>query len=126
MIRYHDGTEEVLAASGEREHDQVFRNACRYLRGTDSELNCPLDMTRPYVVGLNGLWESARHPVDLAPEYITREPRGESMFTGINDISQWLDQGYESGQTFSDLGAPWAVSTPWVDMTDYREFALFK
>lgn len=125
VIRYADGSEEVLADTGAREHDEVFRNACRYLRGVESELNCPLELTRPYVLALNGLWESARGPVDLAPEFVTREPRGESIFTGLNDIGQWLDRGYESGQSYSDLGAPWAVATPWVAMAGYNEFTVF-
>jgi hypothetical protein len=75
-------------------------------------------------VALNGAWESARRPADIAPEFVTREPRGESVFTGLNGIGEWLDEGYETGKSFSDLGAPWAVKTDWVDVTDYKEFRL--
>jgi hypothetical protein len=100
----------------------VFRNAVRYLRGVDTELNCPLAMTRPYVVALNGAWESMGQPATIAPEYVTREPRDGGTFTGINGISDLLDECYTTGKSYSDLGAPWAVSTPWVEVSDYREF----
>lgn len=122
-VRYADGTEQTLVDTKAREHDEVFRNAIRYLRGVDSELNCTLAMTRPYVVAFNGCWESAGGPADVDPQYVTREPKGDSIFTGLNDITDWLDKGYEAGATYSDVGAPWAVKTDWVDMTDYREFA---
>lgn len=121
-VRYADGTEETLVDDGAREHDEVFRNAIRYLRGVDSELNCPLAMTRPYVVALNGAWESMGRPADIAPEHVTREPRDGGVFTGINGIGDLLDQCYQTGKSYSDLGAPWAVSTPWVEVSGYREF----
>lgn len=122
-VKYADGSAQTLVDTGAREHDEVFRNACRYLRGVDAELNCPLAMTRPYVVALNGGWESAGRPADVAPEYVTREPKGNSIFTGLNEIGTWLDRGYARGATYSEVGAPWAMATDWVDMTGYREFA---
>lgn len=122
QVRYADGTAETLADDGAREHDEVFRNAIRYLRGVDSELNCPLAMTRPYVVALNGAWESMGQPTTIAAEYVTRKPRAGGVFTGINGIGDLLDACYTAGKSYSEVGAPWAVKTPWVEVSDYREF----
>ncbi len=121
-VRYGDGTAETLVDDGAREHDEVFRNAIRYLRGVDSELNCPLAMTRSYVVALNGAWESMGKPATIAPEYVTREPRAGGVFTGINGIGDLLDECYAAGKIYSEIGAPWAFQTPWVEVSGYREF----
>ncbi len=121
-VTWADGAQETIADDGTREHDEVFRNCIRFMQGVDAELNCPLAMTRPYVLALNGAWESAGAPVTVAPEFVTREPREKSIFTGLNDISDWLDRGYAAGQTYAEVGAPWAVATDWFDMTGYREF----
>jgi len=122
-VTWADGSQEIIPDDGSREHDEVFRNCLRYMQGVDAELNCPLAMTRPYVLAFDGAWESAGAPATVAPEFVTREPKGESVFTGLNDISDWLDRGYESGKTYGELGAPWAMATDWFDMDGYTEFA---
>jgi len=122
-ITWADGTQEIIPDDGQREHDEVFRNCLRYLQGLEKELNCPLAMTRPYVLALNGVWESAQQPSDLSPEFVTRKAQGNSIFTGLNGISDLLDQGYAQGKTYSDLGAPWAVKTEWISLAGYNTFA---
>jgi len=122
-VTWADGSQEIIADDGSREHDEVFRNCLRYMQGADRELNCPLAMTRPYVLALNGAWESAGVPVTVAPEHVTRGPKDNNIFTGLNGITDLLDEGFTTGKTYSELGAPWAVRTNWFDMTGYREFA---
>lgn len=121
-ILWHDGAEEILPDDGAREHDEVFRNCIRTMQGVDSELNCPLAMTRPYVLALNGAWESAGMPVSIPEQYVTREPRDDSVFTGLNGISELLDASYDGFKTFYELGAPWAVDNPWFELEGYTEF----
>lgn len=123
-ITYADGSQETLVDDRTREHDEVFRNCCRFMQGEAEELNCPLAMTRPYVLALNGAWESSGGPHDVAAEYVTREPRGDSIFTGLNGIPELLDASYASGKLLSELDAPWAVGSDWFDLTGYREFAM--
>ncbi len=57
-IEFAEGSEQVIEPDGRREHNEVFRNAIRCLRGVDDELNCPVAMTRPLTVAVNGAYES--------------------------------------------------------------------
>lgn len=122
-LELSDGTRRVIAEDGLREHDEVFRNAIRFLRGEESELNASLAMTRPYVLALNGAWESAGGPLTVDAAHVTREPRGESIFTGINGIPETLDRCYAAGVLYSEADVPWAQRTDWFDLTDYRAFS---
>ncbi|MEN6642558.1 MAG: Gfo/Idh/MocA family oxidoreductase [Armatimonadia bacterium] len=123
-VTYADGRQEVIADDGSREHDEVFRNCIKYLQGEAEELNCPLAMTRPYVLALNGAWESSGGPRDIPAESVTREPKDNSIFTGLNGIPELLDECYNAGKLYSDAGAPWAVATRPFDLKGYREFAM--
>jgi len=124
VIEYADGTKEVIEPDGRREHDEVFRNAILYLRGESSELNCPIAMTRPHTLALNGAYESGGPPRQVPAEYVTREPKDYSTFTGINGIREVLQECYDSHQTFSEAGAPWAYETEWFDTSDYQRFEM--
>ncbi len=123
-IEYADGSEQVIEPDGRREHDEVFRNAIRYLRGVDDELNCPVAMTRPLTVAVNGAYESGAPPRGIAPEYVTRERRGEKMFTGINGIQELLDRCYAERLTYNDAGAPWGYASEWFDTRNYTRFEM--
>lgn len=123
-ITYADGSTEILPDDGSREHDEVFRNTLCFMRGEAEELNCPLAMTRPYVLALNGAWESSNGPHEIPTDYVTREPKDDSIFTGLNGIPELLDQSYATGKLFSELNVPWAQPSDWFDVTGYREFAM--
>ena len=122
VLHFGDGTTETVERESRPEHDEVFRNTIRYLRGVDAELNCPVAMTRPYTVALNAAFESSGVPTQIPAGHITREPKGETIFTAINGITETVRQGYEEAKTFSELGVPWARETPWVDTRDYAQF----
>jgi predicted dehydrogenase len=124
VITYADGTEEVIEPDGQREHDEVFRNAIRYLRGVDEELNAPIAMTRPLTVAVNGAYESGAPPREVPAEHVTREPRDDDVFTAINGIRDILDRCNDAHQTFSEAGVPWAYETDWFDTSDYRRFEM--
>jgi len=124
IINYADGTTEVIEPEGQSEHYEVFRNALRYLRGLDDELNAPVAMTRPMTVAVNGAYESGAPPRDIPSEYVTREPKDDSTFTGINGIREILDECYDKHQTFSEVGVPWAYETEWFDTRDYKRFEM--
>ncbi|MCD6362359.1 MAG: Gfo/Idh/MocA family oxidoreductase [Armatimonadetes bacterium] len=124
VITWADGTREIIPNNNEREHFEVFRNTCRYLRGAVDQLNCPVHMTRVHTVAINGAYESGGPPRGIPAEYITREPRGENIFTGINEIRGILQQCYDEHKTFSEIGVPWAYETDWVDVTNYERFEM--
>lgn len=123
-IEYTDGSEQVIEPDGRREHDEVFRNAIRYLRGVDPELNCPVAMTRPFTVAVNGAYESGAPPRGIDPQYVTREKRGDKVFTAINGIQELLDRCYREFLTYNDAGAPWGYATDWFDTTNYTRFEM--
>ena len=123
-IKYADGAEEIIQPDGRREHDEVFRNAIRYLRGAEQELNSPIAMTRPLVVALNGAYESGGPPRTIPAQYITREPKEDSMFTGINGIREVLEACYDGHKTLSEVGVPWAYASEWFDTRDYQRFEM--
>ncbi|MGD9497524.1 MAG: hypothetical protein AB7Y46_14580, partial [Armatimonadota bacterium] len=123
-IEYADGSRQVIEPDGRREHDEVFRNAIRYLRGIDQELNCPVAMTRPLTVAVIGAYESGAPPRAIPPEHVTREPRGDKTFTGINGIGELLDRCYAQHLTFYDAGAPWSYATEWFDTRNYTRFEM--
>jgi predicted dehydrogenase len=122
VFHFNDGTTEAVEFNRQPEHNEVFRNAIRFMRGVDAELNCPVEMTRPHTVALNAAFQSNGAPQQIPAEFVTREPRDNTIFTAINGIAETIQQGYEEGKLYSDLGAPWAKATPWVDTTDYRAF----
>jgi len=124
QINYKDGSSETIAWDKEREHFEVFRNAIRYLRGESDELHAPIAMTRPMTVALNGAYESGAPPHEVPPTYVTREDRGDKVFTGINGIGELLDRCYADAINFTEADAPWAYETDWFDTSRYSEFKM--
>ncbi|MBD3293128.1 MAG: hypothetical protein GF393_09400 [Armatimonadia bacterium] len=123
-IEYRDGSSETIVWDKEREHDEVFRNAIRYLRGEDDFLNASIEMTRPMTVAVNGAYESGGPPRGIPAEHVTVEDKGDRIFTGINEIPELLDRCYEEAITFSEAGAPWAYEPDWFDTSTYSEFTM--
>jgi predicted dehydrogenase len=123
-IEYADGTSETIVWDKAREHDEVFRNAIRCVRGEEDLLNASIAMTRPLTVAVNGAYESGAPPRDVPAEYVTREDRGEKVFTGINGLPELLDRCYEECLTYSEAGAPWAYESEWFDTSTYSEFKM--
>ncbi|MEN6547553.1 MAG: gfo/Idh/MocA family oxidoreductase, partial [Armatimonadia bacterium] len=72
----------------------------------------------------DGAWESSKGPRDIPAEFVTREPKDNSIFTGLNGIPELLDECYNAGKLYSDAGAPWAVATKPFDLTGYNEFRM--
>ncbi len=124
VIMYHNGAREYVTHDGQPEHVEVFRNACRYLRGVDEELNCPVAMTRSHTLTLNGAYESSAAIHKIPDQYITREPRDDSVFTGINNIWDDMYRCGREGKLYSNADIPWAQSSEWLDLEDYDHFDL--
>ncbi len=123
-IEYADGSTETIVWDREREHDEVFRNAIRYLRGEDDGLNASIAMTRPMTVAVNGAYESGGPPREVPSEYVTREERDDSVFTGIDGLPELLDRCYEEALTYSEAGAPWTYEPEWFDTSTYSKFDM--
>ena len=123
-IKYYNGEVEVIKDDGADERIEVFRNAARYLRGVDGELNCPLSLTRPFVLTLNGAYESAGTIRSIPRRYLTIKEEGGSVSTIINNIVEIIDEASEQRKLYSDLGVEWAYSTGYFSLKDYRSFNM--
>jgi len=123
-IKYNNGEVEVIRDDGSDERIEVFRNTARYLRGVESELNCTLSMTRPFVLTLNGAYESARTIRNIPKRYLTIKKEGDSISTLINDIVEIIDEASKRRKLYSDLGVEWAYSTDYFSLKDYKVFNM--
>lgn len=101
---------------------EVFRNLSRFLLGEVDKLYCPVVETRPYQMTANAAFESSRavHPVH--PQYVIREPQGDSVATFITGLEETLEQAVVGKKLFSDLGVPWAMRTEPFAVHGYSHF----
>ncbi|MEM3135018.1 MAG: gfo/Idh/MocA family oxidoreductase, partial [Candidatus Bathyarchaeia archaeon] len=123
-IRYADGSVEVIREDGRDERVELFRNVIRYLRGLDENISCPLVMTRPFVLALNGAYESARQIKQIPDEFIIRRKEGDSISTIIVGIDEIINRAFEERRLFSDLGVEWAYKTEHFSLENYKYFSL--
>ncbi|HEX30156.1 TPA: Gfo/Idh/MocA family oxidoreductase [Candidatus Poribacteria bacterium] len=122
VMRYIDGTAETVPYDRRSEHDEVFRNAIKYLRNEYYELNCPLEATRPFVLAVNGIFESADEILPVPDEYVELLPFQDSIKTVIKGIDAIIDRSYAQRKLFSELDVPWAKESDWFDLTGYTRF----
>jgi len=123
-IQYDDGEVEVLRDDGSDERVEVFRNAARYRRGMDKDLNCSLSLTRSFVLALNGAYESARTIRDIPSQYLAVRREGDSISTTISNIVEIIDEAFGRRRLYSELGVGWAHRTDPFNLRGYRSFNM--
>jgi len=125
QVRYNDGSTETVADPGDTGRDELFRNAIRRFRGLDRELNCPLEMTRPFILAMNGAFLSSgttrRVPQQSLKLYTDEKGERHTEIIGINAV---IEKAFQQRKLYSDLGLPWAVRTKPVDVKDLTEFRM--
>lgn len=121
-IKYVDGRSEVIKDDGVDERVEVFRNTARYLRGIDKEINCPLQMTKPFVITVNAAYESAKLTKQIPDRFLIREKERESISTTIKGIEEIIDRAFETHRLYSDLGVEWAYKTQYFPVRNYDHF----
>jgi len=123
-IKYGNGKNEVIKDDGADERAEVFRNAARYVQGLDREINCPLEMTRPFVLAVNGAYESAKCTKQIPEQFLIRKEEDGSLTATIKDIDEIIDRAFETRKLYSDLGVEWAHKTEPFAIKNYRQFKL--
>ena len=118
------GRGEVIPNDGRSEHDEVFRNTVKYLRGQAEELNCPLRMTRPYVLALNGAYESSGGSKPVPIRYVRRYEEGGETHTELKGINSAINECFRRHALYSEIGLEWARPTQPFRLRDYHEFSL--
>lgn len=118
--------EEIALPDHVDPREVLFRNAARYLRGLDTELNCPLQMTRSHVLAVNGAFESARYPVPIPEDQleISTDPESGEVYPLIPGIRDIITRAAEERKLFSDLAVPWAVKTEPFSLENYGRFGI--
>jgi len=120
------GSETIVEEPDDTGRDELWRNAIRYFRGEDKELNCPLEMTRNFVLATNGAFLSSgtTHKIpDAHLKLYTHQETGENH-TEIPGINETIERCFRERKLFSDLNLPWAVRTEPFDLTNFTEFRM--
>jgi len=124
-VTYNDGRTETIADVGRTGRDELFRNAARMVRGVDKQLNCALEMTRPFVLTVNAAFLSSgttrRIPESMVKPRITDN---HECYTDIVGINALVEKGWRERKLYSDLGAPWAVKTQPFSLNGFTRFEM--
>ncbi len=85
-----------------------------------------LEMCRPFMLVVNGAFESCGKPHAIDKKFLTysaeTESAGQTVKTVINGIDDLLKEADEKGKLFSELGAKWAVKSKKIDLQRYTQF----
>ena len=103
-IAYRDGRVEVIEDS-EAPRNDVFSNLADVLSGQVEKPFCTLEIARTHVACIDQVHRAAQIagvPVDLVSEI-------EGGQRVINGVEEAIQQGFETGRLFSELGAPFAA-----------------
>ncbi|MFB6296785.1 MAG: Gfo/Idh/MocA family protein [Halobacteriales archaeon] len=130
-----DETAEVETAGGESveldssegdPHHEVFRATARYYHGEQDELWCTLDNSRPFVVAINGAYESAGRIREIPGEYVREfEDEDGEYVTVVDGVDDVIAEAFEDRKLYSETGAEWTTATEPVDVRDYERFSPF-
>jgi len=123
-VEYGNGETEVIERDRSDPRTEVFRNAARFLRGLDKRLNCPLMLTRPFVLALNEAYESAGTIRSIPDHYLMIKEEEDSVSTTINDIVRIIDEASGRRKLYSDIGVEWAQPTKFFSLKDYKRFEM--
>jgi predicted dehydrogenase len=104
-ITYQDGTTEVIEDS-EAPRNDVFRNLADVLGGKAEKPCCTLEMARTHVACIDQIHRIA--PIADVPAGLVSENEGGQRV--IDGIERAIEQGFETGQLFSEIGASFAVA----------------
>jgi predicted dehydrogenase len=88
------------------DREDLLQNLLAFRRG-EAALLVPLASTGAFMRVLEAV-ATADEPVRVDPFSITWSGEGEDRRPVIADVEQWLDRAVATGQTFRELGAPWA------------------
>ena len=126
QITYDNGTSETIPDAGDNYTVGCFRNAVRYLRGEETELDCPIQMVRPYVVAVNGAFESSggTHKITDSMLKVTRDEERDATVRVIRGIDTLIARCFEERKLYSDMGAPWGVRTEPFNVEHYTHFDM--
>jgi predicted dehydrogenase len=127
IVEYADGTKETVPPpQDDLWVSDVFRNAIRFMRGEEKALQCSLEMTRNFVLAVDGAWMSAGVPRKIPQEMlrIYHDEKTKSRAIEIPEIEELIDRGAAEGKLYSEMGAPWAEARKPFSLAGFKRFDL--
>ncbi len=121
-IKALDGTvEEEMADDTEPRGNMLKSMADSYTN--NSPYLVPLEMCRPFMLVVNGAFESSNGVNDIDKQYVKRVKQEDGdVKTIIEDIDNVLRTSHEQGKLFSEVGAKWAKKSKKFDLKGYKKF----
>jgi predicted dehydrogenase len=95
-----------------------------FVRGKRPRPSTSLIDTRGYLLATNGMLLSSEeiHPIDDG--YIRQYQHQQEAGYDVAGLHEAVKTSFETGQLFSDLGLPWAVETPTVNVENLKTLTL--
>ena len=103
--------------------ETLFRNLTAVLSGDPETLANPMAGSEPFVLALNGLYESSGGIREIGTEHMRRFATAKSVATEVEGLTDLLEASVPRMALPSEAGAPWAAPGRVVAMEGYREFA---
>jgi hypothetical protein len=116
--------------TGRELHMNKVINSCRVVLG-EEEPECPVSMTRSFVLAVNGAFEGAGSIHGIPEKYIKNydlkitDPRcdeRDAAFPYIIDIETYVEQAFSEQKLFSEINVPWARPSRPFSLVDYKNF----
>jgi predicted dehydrogenase len=116
----------VISDNGVESKTEQFRNIVRYQRGLDSELNCPLAMTRAHTLACNGAFESARKTLKIPDDklFLRKMPDTGAEWIELPNIVEIMQRAAQERKLYSDMGIEWARPTKPFALKNYKLFDM--
>ncbi len=121
-VKFVGGGQKVIGQDGRDARRSVYEDTCRFLVAGEPPVRCPVANTRGFVLAINGAFESAGGTRAVPQRFVRCEPYEESVVYRLRGVDELIERGFEGGESFSGLGAPWAASTDWFDLAGYQRF----
>jgi len=100
----------------------MYRDTCRFILNHEPPLRCPVAKTRPFVLAVNGAFESNGLPRAIDARFLRTEPFRDATARCLQGVDEAIARGFQTGELFSELGLPWAHPSEWFELGEYRSF----
>jgi len=100
----------------------IYRDTCRFILTDEPPLRCPVAKTRPFVLAVDGAFESNGCPRAVDAKFLRTEPFRDATARCLEGVDEAIARGFQTGELFSELGLPWARPSKWFELGDYSRF----
>ncbi len=120
-VNYSSGKKESIDDGDTRIRTGPWINMVNALRDGEPLIST-LEMGRSQTICINGAHESCPSVHDYPRYVVSNVKQGEHTFRVVDGLEQLLHHSADEGKLFSELGAPWAMSSEPFSMSGYKHF----